>query len=190
PLRDAFAGFGPPVAAASIAQVHRAELSLDRRPVAVKVLRPGIERRFKVDLDAFTFAARQAEKFSAEAQRLRLLEGVDTLRRSVSIEMDLRFEAAALSEMAENTRNDPDFRVPAVDWDRTAREVLTLEWIEATPLSDRARLEAAGQDLKHLARAVIQTFLRHAVRDGFFHADLHPGNLFVDHARQLVARDF
>src|SRR5262249_40500531 len=104
--------------------------------------------------------------------------------------MDFRLEAAALSEMAENTRNDPDFRVPAVDWDRTAREVLTLEWIGATPLSNRSLLEAHGFDLKDLARAVIQTFLRHALRDGFFHADMHPGNLFVDKDGRLVAVDF
>jgi ubiquinone biosynthesis protein len=92
--------------------------------------------------------------------------------------------------MAENTRDDPDFRVPAVDWNRTARDVLTLEWIDATPLSDRGRLEAKGFDLKDLGRAVIQTFLRHALRDGFFHADMHPGNLFVDDERRLVAVDF
>ena len=192
PLRDLFAAFGPPVAAASIAQVHRAEVAAERgrRPVAVKVLRPSVERRFKVDLDAFTFAARNAETLSTEARRLRLVEVVDTLKRSVAIEMDLRFEAAALSEMAENTKKDPDFRVPAVDWDRTARDVLTLEWIEATPLSDRARLEAKGLDLRRLARAVIQTFLRHALRDGFFHADMHPGNLFVDDKGDLVAVDF
>src|SRR6202040_3332583 len=96
----------------------------------------------------------------------------------------------ALSEMAENTKDDPDFRVPAVDWDRTARDVLTLEWIDATPLTDRARLEAKGLDLTSLARAVIQTFLRQALRDGFFHADMHPGNLFVDDAGELVAVDF
>ena len=160
------------------------------RAVAVKVLRPEVERRFKVDLDAFSFVARNAEKMSAEARRLRLIEVVETLRRSVALEMDLRFEAAALSEMAENTRNDPDFRVPSVDWDRTARDVLTLEWIDATPLSDRAALEAGGLDFKRLARAVIQTFLRHALRDGFFHADMHPGNLFVDDAGELVAVDF
>ncbi len=192
PLRELFVSFGPPVAAASIAQVHRAEAVTAHGPrtVAVKVLRPGIERRFKVDLDAFIFAARNAEKLSAEARRLRLIEVVETLTRSVAIEMDLRFEAAALSEMAENTADDPDFRVPAVDWDRTARDVLTLEWIAATPLSDRSRLEAKGFDLKRLARAVIQTFLRHALRDGFFHADMHPGNLFVDDAGELVAVDF
>jgi ubiquinone biosynthesis protein len=190
PLRELYASFGAPVAAASIAQVHRAEVLADRRAVAVKVLRPGVERRFKIDIDAFIFVARHAEKMSAEARRLRLVEAVDTLKRSVAFEMDLRFEAAALSEMAENTRNDPDFRVPSVDWDRTARDVLTLEWIDATPLTDRARLEAKGLDLSRLARAVIQTFLRHALRDGFFHADMHPGNLFVDDAGELVAVDF
>ena len=192
PWTDIFASLGPAVAAASIAQVHRAEIATEggRHPVAVKVLRPGIERRFKIDLDAIIFAARNAEKFSAEARRLRLIEVVDTLRRSVTIEMDLRLEAAALSEMAENTKDDPDFRVPTPDWDRIARDVLTLEWIEATPLSDRARLEAKGFDLKALARAVIQTFLRHALRDGFFHADMHPGNLFVDHGGRLIAVDF
>ena len=192
PLEDLFASFGPPVAAASIAQVHRATVTgaSPQHAVAVKVLRPGIERRFKSDLDSFTFAARHAEMISAEARRLRLLEVVDTLRRSVALEMDLRFEAAALSEMAQNTSSDPDFRVPAVDWDRTARDVLTLEWIDAIPLSDRARLEAKGLDLKRLACAVIQTFLRHALRDGFFHADMHPGNLFVDDAGNLVAVDF
>jgi ubiquinone biosynthesis protein len=192
PLRDVFVSFGPAVAAASIAQVHRAEVPADggRRPVAVKVLRPGIERRFRAELESFYFAARRAEALSAEARRLRLVDVVDTLARSVAIEMDLRLEAAALSEMAENTKEEHDFRVPAVDWNRTAKDVLTLEWIHATPLSDRARLEAKGFDLPALGRRVIQTFLRHALRDGFFHADMHPGNLFVDDDGRLVAVDF
>jgi ubiquinone biosynthesis protein len=204
PLNQSFASFGPPVAAASIAQVHRAEVRpaevvdanagepsmTGRTPVAVKVLRPGIERRFRVDLEAFTFAARHAESIAAEARRLRLIETVNMLRRSVAIEMDLRLEAAALSEMAENTKADPDFRVPTVDWDRTAKDVLTLEWIDGTPLHDRAKLEVKGFDLKHLGRAVIQTFLRHALRDGFFHADMHPGNLFVDYDGRLIFVDF
>jgi ubiquinone biosynthesis protein len=192
PLNAVFSSFGPPVAAASIAQVHRATVATEAGPraVAVKVLRPGVEHRFKVDLDAFFFAARHAEAFSAEARRLRLIEIVDTLARSVRLEMDFRLEAAALSELAENTKDDADFRVPAVDWDRTAREVLTLEWIDATPLSDRARLEAKDFDLPQLGRSVIQTFLRHALRDGFFHADMHPGNLFVDDNGKLVAVDF
>jgi ubiquinone biosynthesis protein len=192
PLNSLFASFGAAVAAASIAQVHRAEVetATGRRTVAVKVLRPGVERRFHADLRSFTYLARNAEEISAEARRLRLVEVVDTLRRSVALEMDFRLEAAALSEMAENTKADPDFRVPAVDWDRTSKDVLTLEWIEATPLSDRARLLAKGFDPRRLARALIQTFLRHALRDGFFHADMHPGNLFVDDDGQLVAVDF
>jgi ubiquinone biosynthesis protein len=192
PLHAVFATFGPAVAAASIAQVHRAEVATANgtKPVAVKVLRPGVEPRFHGDLRAFMYVARRTEDLSAEARRLRLIEVVDTLRRSVTVEMDFRLEAAALSEMAENTKDDPDFRVPAVDWDRTAKDVLTLEWIDATPLSDRAQLVAKGFDLPQLARALIQTFLRHALRDGFFHADMHPGNLFVDEARRLIAVDF
>jgi ubiquinone biosynthesis protein len=192
PVSSVFASFGPPVAAASIAQVHRAEVATDAgtRAVAVKVLRPGVERRFHADLRAFDYVAHYAEEFSAEARRLRLVEVVDTLRRSVTLEMDFRLEAAALSEMAENTKDDPDFRVPTVDWDRTTKEVLTLEWIDATPLSDRARLIAKGFDLPQLARSLIQTFLRHALRDGFFHADMHPGNLFVDDDGRLIAVDF
>jgi len=191
-LSAVYANFGPAVAAASIAQVHRAEVAQDgvRKPVAVKILRPGVERRFRADLAAFFFAARTAESFSLEAQRLRLVEVVSTLARSVAIEMDFRLEAAALSEMAENTRQDKGFRVPTVDWDRTAREVLTLEWIDGTPLHDRAALAAKGFDLPALGRAVIQNFLRHALRDGFFHADMHPGNLFADDEGRLVAVDF
>jgi len=192
PVHEVYASFGPAVAAASIAQVHRAEIEKDgtRKPVAVKILRPGVERRFKVDLDAFFFAARKAESLSLEAQRLRPVEAMATLARSVTMEMDFRLEAAALSEMAENTREDTDFRVPTVDWDRTAREVLTLEWIDGTPLNDRAALEVRGLDLPDLGRKVIQSFLRHALRDGFFHADMHPGNLFVDAEGRLVAVDF
>ena len=192
PVGAVYANFSPAVAAASIAQVHRATVTTDgeARTVAVKVLRPNVERRFRADLTAFMFAARHAEELSAEARRLRLVEVVETLRRSVLLEMDFRLEAAALSEMAENAKADPDFRVPAVDWDRTTKEVLTLEWIDATPLSDRARLQAKGFDLPRLARTVIQTFLRHALRDGFFHADMHPGNLFVDDEQRLIAVDF
>jgi ubiquinone biosynthesis protein len=192
PLSALYAKFGPAVAAASIAQVHRAEIESGgaRKTVAVKVLRPGIERRFKSDLDAFFFAARNAEAFSAEARRLRLIEVVSTLARSVAIEMDFRLEAAAASEMAANTRKDGDFRVPSVDWDRTAREVLTLEWVDGIRLSDHGALAAKGFDLPELGRKVIQSFLRHALRDGFFHADMHPGNLFVDGDGRLVAVDF
>jgi ubiquinone biosynthesis protein len=192
PVAQAFVSLGPAVAAASIAQVHRGETERNgvRKSVAVKVLRPDVGARFHRDLADFFFVARKAETYSAEARRLRLIEVINTMSRSVAMEMDLRLEAAALSEMAENTRDDPDFRVPAVDWDRTTHNVLTMEWVEGIALSDHARLEASQVDLPELGRKVIQSFLRHALRDGFFHADMHPGNLFLDEAGRLVAVDF
>ena len=192
PVAQAFASFGPAVAAASIAQVHRGETERDgvRTSVAVKVLRPNVASRFRRDLADFFFVAHQAETYSADARRLRLIEVINTMSRSVAMEMDLRLEAAALSEMAENTRDDPDFRVPIVDWDRTTHNVLTMEWIDGIALSDHARLAESQVDLRDLGRKVIQSFLRHALRDGFFHADMHPGNLFLDDAGRLVAVDF
>jgi ubiquinone biosynthesis protein len=192
-LEDHFASFGPPVAAASIAQVHKAEV-LDgdgkRRAVAVKILRPGIERRFKRDLDSYFFAARQIERFHPPSRRLRPLAVVENLASTTELEMDLRLEAAAMSELAENAAADTDFRVPKVDWQRTQRRVMTVEWIDGIPLSDRDRLNAAGHDLKQLGMTVLRTFLKHAMRDGFFHADMHQGNLFVDQDGKLVAVDF
>jgi len=192
PVTQAFARLGPAVAAASIAQVHRGEVEHNglRRTVAVKVLRPDVAARFRRDLTDFFFVAHQAEIYSAEARRLRLIEVINTMSRSVAMEMDLRLEAAAMSEMAENTRDDPDFRVPTVDWDRTTHNVLTMEWIDGIALSDHARLEQSKVDLPDLGRKVIQSFLRHALRDGFFHADMHPGNLFLDDQGRLVAVDF
>jgi len=188
PLPDLFAAFGPPVAAASIAQVHQARLP-DGTPVAVKVMRPSIRERFASDLQAQAFMAGLSERLGPEARRLRMSEVVETLRRSVAIEMDLRLEAAALSELADNTENDPDFRVPKPFWDLTSRDVLTTEWVDATPLGDLPALERAGHDRAALGRAVIQSFLRQAIRDGFFHADMHPGNLFVDAGGRIVAVD-
>jgi ubiquinone biosynthesis protein len=192
PVTQLFASFSPPVAAASIAQVHRAEVDRDgiRHTVAVKVLRPDVSAQFRRDLGDFMFVAENAEKYSAEARRLRMIEIIHTMSRSVIMEMDLRLEAAAMSEMAENTRDDPDFRVPVVDWDRTSHNVLTMEWIDGIALNDHDKLEASQVDLPDLGRKVIQSFLRHALRDGFFHADMHPGNLFLDDAGRLVAVDF
>ncbi|HEX5957636.1 MAG TPA: 2-polyprenylphenol 6-hydroxylase [Hyphomicrobiaceae bacterium] len=196
-LEDHFAEFGPPIAAASIAQVHKAVVieNGERREVAVKILRPGIERRFQQDLDSYFFAARQIERFHPPIRRLRPVAVVETLARSVEIEMDMRLEAAAISEMADNIAADPTpelgtFRVPAVDWRRTTRRVLTLEWIDGIQIGDCAALKEAGHDLKALGLTVLRAFLRHAMRDGFFHADMHQGNLLVDREGGVVAIDF
>jgi ubiquinone biosynthesis protein len=193
PIDTLFVEFGPPVAAASIAQVHKAfvrEPGGALKTVAVKVLRPGIEQRFNKDLDSYFFAARMIERLHPPSRRLRPEAVVETLAKSVAIEMDLRMEASAISEMAENSKNDPGFRVPQVDWSRSARRVLMLEWIDGTPISDHEALRAQGHDLKALGARLMQTFLRHAMRDGFFHADMHPGNLFIDDQGRIVAVDF
>ena len=192
PLAETFSAFGEPVAAASVAQVHRARLVPERGggEVAVKVMRPGVERRFRRDLGDLYFAARTAERFASEAKRLKFVEVVDTLARSVTMEMDFRIEAAAGNEFAENVAGDPDFHVPGIDWTLTAKDVLTLEWVEGASLSDVAELRRRGYDLPALGRTVIQAFLRHAMRDGLFHADMHQGNLFVDAQGRLTAVDF
>jgi ubiquinone biosynthesis protein len=197
-LEDHFVSFGPPVAAASIAQVHKAEVvdaDGTRRTVAVKILRPQVEKHFKRDLDSYFFAARLVERFHAPSRRLKPVAVVDNLARTTELEMDLRLEGAAISEMAENiAKEGPDrvsgLRVPAVDWKRTAKRVLTTEWVDGTPISDRDALLAQGHDLKTLGHTVLRAFLTHAMRDGFFHADMHQGNLFVDTAGQVVAVDF
>ena len=184
-----FSEISQPVAAASIAQVHRAKTT-DGDDVAVKVLRPGIEKSFASQLDSFFFAARIAQALTKEGKRLRPVAAVQTLADSVKLEMDLRMEAAAISEMAEKTADDPGFRVPSEDWSRTGKRVLTLEWVDGTPLSNIDAVREAGHDLEMLGDTVIQSFLRHAIRDGVFHADMHQGNLFVEGDGTLVAVDY
>jgi len=192
PLDELFCAFGEPVAAASIAQVHPAEILLDgdRRKVAVKVIRPGVRRAFFRDLESYFLAAKLQERFIPAARRLRPVEVTETLAQTTKIEMDFRLEAAAYSELGENTKDDAGFRVPSVDWERTGRDVLTVEWIDGIKLSDVEGLRAAGHDLKAIAATLVQSFLRHTLRDGFFHADMHPGNMFIDHAGSVVAVDF
>lgn len=191
PVEAMFAHLGEPVAAASIAQVHSAETS-DTPPkrVAVKVLRPGIEEEFADDIETLSFAAHLAERFSAEARRLRTTALMHTLAESTALELDLRMEAAAASELAERMKGDDKFRVPAVDWNRTSARVLTTEWIDGVPVRDVEALKAAGHDPKQVALVLMRTFLTQALREGFFHADMHPGNLFVDPKGCLVAVDF
>ena len=165
-----------------------------RRPegdqiVAVKVLRPGVRARFASDLRTFYAGARFIERNAPETRRLRPIAVVGILERSVSLEMDLRLEAAAYSEMTENISAEADFQLPAVNWELTGRDVLVTEWVEGTRLGNREALVAAGHDPRRIAASVVQTFLRHALRDGFFHADMHEGNLFVDREGRLVAVD-
>ncbi len=193
PVDELFDEFSEPVAAASIAQVHKA-CFIDRdgvkQTVAVKVLRPKIAESFARNLGGFYTAARLLEKIHAPARRLRPVAVVDTLARSIQFEMDFRLEAAAMSEMAEHCTDDQDFRVPTIHWERSGKSVMTMEWIDGIKLNDMEGLKASGQDLKKLGSSVIQNFLRHALRDGFFHADMHPGNLFMDPDGRLVAVDF
>lgn len=191
-ITDLYARFDEPIAAASMAQVHPATVRKNgnETKVAVKVIRPGVRKRFASDLQSFLMVAQYQERFVASSRRLRPVEIVELLAQTTRIEMDLRLEAAALSEIAENTKGDEGFRIPAVDWERTGRDVLTMEWIDGIKMSDIASLKKAGFDLKKLANTLIQSFLRHTLRDGFFHADMHPGNLFVDHQGMIVAVDF
>lgn len=192
PLSTIFVEFSEPVAAASIAQVHRGRVrdTLGEREVAIKVRRPGVERLLARDLADMMSAARFVERRFPETRRLKPTGVVETLARSLKMETDFRLEAAAASEFAENVTREQDFHVPKIDWDHTTAEVLTLEWIDGTKLSDVATLAAKGYDLQKLGALVIQSFLRHAMRDGFFHADMHQGNLFVDREGRLVAVDF
>jgi len=184
----------PPVAAASIAQVHKAvlaEAGKPKRNVAVKVLRPGVARRFMADLESYYAGARLAERMVRSTRRLKPTEVVATLERSSRLELDLRFEAASISEFSENIASDEGFVVPEVSWDHTGSNVLTLSWVEGIPIRDLDALDAAGLDRKLLARNVLQSFLKHAIRDGFFHADMHPGNLFADpKTGSIIAVDF
>ncbi|MEP0521820.1 MAG: 2-polyprenylphenol 6-hydroxylase [Hyphomicrobiales bacterium] len=187
-----YTNFGEAVAAASIAQVHKAYVEIDGvvKPVAVKVMRPDVRGRFQRDLASFYAAAHLIERMNPASRRLRPVAVVDTLARSVMMEMDLRLEASALSEMTEQCEGDPKFAVPTIDWDRTGRDVLTIDWIDGLKMTELDALEAAGHDKQQLAQNLIQTFLRHALNHGFFHADMHQGNLFVDAEGRIVAIDF
>ncbi len=193
PLSQLFQSFSEPIAAASIAQVHRAivvDADGGQRALAVKVMRPGVRERFQRDLEVMRFLAKVVHALSPKAERLRPREVVEILARSVLMEMDFRLEAAAASELAQNTKGDAAFRVPKPEWELTARDVLSSEWIDGTRLHSAAELVAAGHDPEAIGREVIQSFLRQAIRDGFFHADMHQGNLMVDADGRLVAVDF
>ncbi|MGZ0244539.1 MAG: ABC1 kinase family protein, partial [Alphaproteobacteria bacterium] len=160
------------IAAASIAQVHKAKTP-DGDAVAVKILRPGIEAAFARDLDLALWAAQRVQNMRPDMRRLRPVDAVRTIIRSVEIEMDLRFEAAAADELRQNFEDDPTFSVPAVDWLRTGRRVMTTAWIDATPMNKIDR-NAKGFDRETIVANFAQAFFLQVFRDGFFHADLHP----------------
>ncbi len=189
-VESLFSSFSEPVAAASIAQVHRATLRETGQEVAVKILRPDIERLFRRDIDAFYLAAGMIELLSPASRRLHPNDVVAHFDSVVKGELDLRMEAAAAAEFAASTADDQGFRVPGLNWDLCARRVMTLEWAEGIPLGDNEALVAAGHNLEELGARVIQMFLRHALRDGYFHADMHQGNLKVAENGDLIALDF
>ena len=189
-IDDVFSEFSEPVAAASIAQVHKARLADTGEAVAVKVLRPKIERAFRRDIDAFYFAARAIEVLAPSARRLRPMEVIRHFEGVVLGELDLRLETASAAEFAANTADDPGFAVPEVRWFLSARRVMTLAWAEGLPSGDVAAIRAAGHDADALGERVLIMFLSHALRDGYFHADMHQGNLKVSPDGDLIALDF
>jgi ubiquinone biosynthesis protein len=178
-----------PVGAASIAQVHRARTS-DGRDVAVKVLRPGIREQFARDIETYEWAAAHLEALGGEAARLRPQLVIANLKRWTLRELDLRREAASASELKETMAAVDGYDIPNIDWDRTSGRVLTLDWVEGIKISDIAGLKNAGHDLNKLAEKLVLTFLRQAIAEGFFHADMHQGNLFVRADGTIVAIDF
>ena len=181
-----------PIAAASIAQVHLAKIEIENqtRLVAIKILRPEIEKKFNEELDALMLFAYIIENTFSKTKRLKLVEVVHLLREITNIEMDLRFEAAAANELYENTKNDIGFNVPKIYWNYTTKKILTLDKVDGISIREQKLLEESGVNLKLLAENLIQHFLKQAVRDGFFHGDMHQGNLFVDFKGNIIPVDF
>lgn len=190
PVEALFAEFDDvPIAAASIAQVHKA-VTPEGQLVAVKVLRPGIEQIFARDLEWLSWLARIAERRSATMKRLKPVQIMQDMAEAVRLEMDLRFEAAASAELKKNFTGDASFVVPAVDWKRTARRVMVSEWVSGINIAHREALLAAGHDLDALLKTASECFFKQVFRDGYFHADMHPGNVFIGSAGEIIVVDF
>ena len=184
--------FSEPVAAASIAQVHKAQINDEGtiKDVAIKILRPNIKKIFNEEIDSMMLFAFLIESFIKKTKRLKLVEVVFLLKEITNLEMDLRFEAAAANEYAENTKNDVGFKVPKIYWNYTSENVMTLDWVDGVSIRETQKLKDKNFNTKKIAEDIIQNFLRHAVRDGFFHADMHQGNIFIDNDGQIVPIDF
>ena len=190
PLEELFSHVDEePVGAASIAQVHKA-VTTEGRDVAIKVLRPGIREKFAEDIATYEWAAAHLEALGGEAKRLRPRLTIANFKRWTNQELDLRREAASASELAEAMRGVAGYHIPDIDWDRTNGRVMTIEWIDGVKISNREALVAAGQDLPDLAQRLVLAFLTQAIAGGFFHADMHQGNLFVKADGTIVAIDF
>ena len=181
-----------PIAAASIAQVHKAQINDNGtiKDVAIKILRPNIRKIFNEEIDAMMLFAFLIESIIKKTRRLKLVEVVFLLKEITNLEMDLRFEAAAANEYAENTKNDIGFRVPQIYWNYTSENVMTLDWVEGISIRETEELKKRSINTEKVAEDIIQNFLRHAVRDGFFHADMHQGNIFIDDNGHIVPIDF
>jgi len=190
PVDDLFDDLSEPVAAASIAQVHRARVRETGQDVAVKVLRPKIEKAFRKDIDAFYFAARMIELLAPGTRRLHPTEVIAHFEGVVLGELDLRLESSAASEFAANTKGDAGFQVPQPHWFLSSRRVMTLGWAEGIAMGDLDAIVAAGHDPRAIGERVLQLFLNHALRDGYFHADMHQGNLKVAENGDVIAYDF
>ena len=189
---DSIINLSEPVAAASIAQVHKAQINDNGtiKDVAIKILRPNIKKIFNEEIDAIMLFAFLVESLIKKTKRLKLVEVVFLLKEITNLEMDLRFEAAAANEYAENTKNDVDFKVPQIYWNFTSENVMTLDWIDGVSIRETEKLKKKNFNTEKIAEDIIQNFLRHAVRDGFFHADMHQGNIFIDNNGHIVPIDF
>lgn len=189
-IEETFSSFTwKPIAAASISQVHFA-VTLEGEKVAVKVLRPKIEEAFAKDMDLLYWVAQLIERTRPELRRLKPIEVIETFKETIRIEMDLRLEAAAAQELALNFIGDEDFRVPEIDWRRTSRRILTLERVSGIPIDERKTLIAAGHNPDEILIKAATSLFKQVFRDGFFHADQHPGNLFVGKKGEIIAVDF
>lgn len=193
PADSLFLDLGEPIGAASLAQAHPAYLA-DGRKVAVKVLRPGVERRVVAGLDAMRLAARMVYRLVPLSRRLEPLAFVETVARSMYLELDMRLEAAAASELGDimdkARAEGAHMSAPKVVWDGVGKRVLTLEWAPGLPMTDPLAAEQPGLDKNALADNVVRAFLTQALDYGTFHADLHEGNLFASAPAELTAVDF
>jgi len=191
-LFNSIINLSEPIAAASIAQVHKAQIDDNGiiKEVAIKILRPNIKKIFNEEIDALMLLAFLLESFIKKTKRLKLVEVVFLLKEITNLEMDLRFEAAAANEYAENTKNDAGFKVPKIYWNFTSENVMTLDWVDGISIRENEELLNRNIDTKKIASDIIQHFLRHAIRDGFFHADMHQGNIFIDDSGQIIPIDF